>query len=187
MFYWLKEIASWNQSDTVAKRRLNSVLQQIRNKKQKLSWSMVIFDEGDENTFWTKLLTTNLLKITIDKTKKQITLVNNFTREGAWQKRGDGGGFEKMVLSFHNGVIYLPEFPLPKTQENEKYALIRQNLQQAIELETGVKFIDTQQFLLEYGSALGMFPTPQENFFKWTILGSLAAILIFYLIYLLNN
>ena len=186
MFYWLKELLFWKQSDTVTKGRLNSVLQQKRNHSQKLSWSMVISDE-DDDAFWTKILTTNLLKITIDKDKKQITLVNHFSREKAWQTRGTGGGFETMVLPFHSEMIYLPEFPLPQTQENEKYALIRQNLQQTIELETGVKFIDTQQFLLEYGSVLGMFASPQDNFYKWTILGLLAAVSIFGLIYLFNN
>ena len=183
MFYWLKELLFWNESDTVAKKRLNSVLQQKRNNSQKISWSMVISDEDDKD-FWTSMC--NTLSITIDKKKKQIKLVNNFPRERAWQSRC-GGGFETMVLPFYSEMIYLPEFPLPQTQENEKYALIRQNLQQTIELETGVKFIDTQQFLLEYGSVLGMFASPQENFYKWTILGLLAAVSIFGLIYLLNN
>lgn len=158
MFYWLKEFF-WYQSDTVAKERLNSALQQKRNKKQKFSWSMVISDEDDKD-FWTSKC--NTLSITIDKKKKQIKLVNYFPREFAW--RNSNKITETMVLSFHSEIIYLPEFPLPKTQENE-YALIRQNLQQTIELETGVKFIDTQQFLLEYGSELGMFASPDENFF----------------------
>ena len=49
MFYWLKELLFWKQSDTVAKGRLNSVLQQKRNHSQKLSWSMVISDEDDKD------------------------------------------------------------------------------------------------------------------------------------------
>ena len=59
----------------------------------------------------------------------------------------------KIKFEWHSNN-YLPELNQPEIQK-EKYAQIRQNLQQAIELETGLKF-DTQQFLLQYKEKLGI-------------------------------
>ena len=61
------------------------------------------------------------------------------------------GGAIKFAWHSNN---YLPEFSLPET-EQEKYKEMQQNLQQAIALETGLKF-DTQQFLLQNKGKLGI-------------------------------
>ena len=53
---------------------------------------------------------------------------------------------KKIQFEWHSNH-YLPELNLPET-EQEKYKEMQQNLQQAIALETGLKF-DTQQFLLQ--------------------------------------
>ena len=56
------------------------------------------------------------------------------------------GVLKKIQFEWHSNH-YLPELSLPET-EQEKYKEMQQNLQQAIALETGLKF-DTQQFLLQ--------------------------------------
>lgn len=60
---------------------------------------------------------------------------------------------KKIQFEWHSNH-YLPELSLPET-EQEKYKEMQQNLQQAIALETGLKF-DTQQFLLQNKGKLGI-------------------------------
>ena len=60
---------------------------------------------------------------------------------------------KKIQFEWHSNH-YLPELNLPET-EQEKYKEMQQNLQQAIALETGLKF-DTQQFLLQNRGKLGI-------------------------------
>ena len=61
--------------------------------------------------------------------------------------------WKKIQFEWHSNN-YLPELSLPET-EQEKYKEMQQNLQQAIALETGLKF-DTQQFLLQNKGKLGI-------------------------------
>ncbi|MBP3221209.1 MAG: hypothetical protein J6M43_04100 [Neisseriaceae bacterium] len=61
--------------------------------------------------------------------------------------------WKKIQFEWHSNH-YLPELSLPET-EQEKYKEMQQNLQQAIALETGLKF-DTQQFLLQNKGKLGI-------------------------------
>ena len=78
------------------------------------------------------LSTADYLKIYVDKDNKKVYIKYNSNNK------------TKTVFDFFSSN-YLPEFRLPEN-EWEKYEVIRQNLQQAISLETGLKF-DTQEFL----------------------------------------
>ncbi|MBQ9258345.1 MAG: hypothetical protein IJ187_00645 [Neisseriaceae bacterium] len=156
ILYWLKELLFWNHSDIMKKRILKDIEKQRGNKHQEFGWFIALLDENDFsngfrgkiNHFFAKIFH-NRLTFIANKNKKELTIINCFPRTKLFVM----GDRVEITLPLHSG-IYLPEIPVPDT-EYEKYKEMQQNLQQAIELETGLKF-DTQQFLLQYKEKLGI-------------------------------
>ena len=153
ILYWLKELLFWNHSDIMKKRILKDIEKQRGNKHQEFGWFIALLDENDFSNglieklkyFYSKNYNNRLIFI-VNTNKKELTIKN-------LHPRNQFGSNVTITLPLHSGV-YLPEIPVPDT-EYEKYKEMQQNLQQAIEIETGLKF-DTQQFLLQYKEKLGI-------------------------------
>ena len=156
ILYWLKELLFWNHSDIIKKGQLNQLEKQRNNEKTEFGCFMGLLDENDFsngfrgriNHFFAKIFH-NRLTFIANKNKKELTIINRSPRTKLFVI----GDRVEITLPLHSG-IYLPEIPVPDT-EYEKYKEMQQNLQQAIELETGLKF-DTQAFLSQYKEKLGI-------------------------------
>ena len=151
----LKQSFEGYHSDMFKKRILKDIEKQRNNNQTEFGWVVPLLDENDfSNGFFGKIKYfsakrfNNILIFTVNKNKKELKIANTRPRN----KIVIGYKVE-IILPLHSG-IYLPEIPVPDT-EYEKYKEMQQNLQQAIELETGLKF-DTQAFLSQYKEKLGI-------------------------------